>query len=158
MAKKLSSNTLLSIGAVASRTGIAITAIRFYEAEGLIAPIRNASGQRQYRRGDIRRLSFIKISQNLGFSLREINNALDSLPDNRSPTKKDWERLSKHFAETIDQRIANLTQLRENLSGCIGCGCLSLTSCRLYNPDDLAANLGTGPRYLMGDSSADIKQ
>ncbi len=158
MTGKRNTNSMLSIGAVASRTGIAITAIRFYEEEGLITPIRSTSGQRQYRRGDIRRLSFIKISQNLGFSLREIHDALSTLPDSRSPTKKDWERLSKHFAKEIDQRIANLTQLRENLSGCIGCGCLSLTTCRLYNPDDLASKLGPGPRYLMGDTSSDIKQ
>lgn len=157
MSKTTDTNALLSIGAVALRTGLAITAIRFYETEGLITPSRNNGGQRQYRRGDIRRLSFIKISQNLGFSLNEIQNALNTLPDSRTPTKKDWERLSKHFAQEIDQRIAQLTQLRENLSGCIGCGCLSLAKCRLYNPDDLASNLGAGPRYLLGDSTADVK-
>jgi len=155
MTKNLKSSALLSIGAIASRTGLAITAIRFYESEQLITPTRNAGGQRQYRRDEIRRLSFIKISQNLGFSLKEIREALNTLPDGRTPTKKDWERLSQHFAKEIDQRIAHLTQLRENLSSCIGCGCLSLKSCRLYNPDDHASELGTGPRYLLGDSSPD---
>lgn len=142
----------LSIGELANRTGLAITAIRFYETEGLVAPTRNAGGQRRFKRGDIRRLAFIKISQNLGFSLSEIRKALSTLPDGRTPTKKDWQRLSKHFAQQIDQRINGLVELRENLSSCIGCGCLSLSSCRLYNPKDAAASLGAGPRYLLGDS------
>jgi len=146
----------LSIGELANRTGLAITAIRFYETEGLLAPTRNAGGQRRFKRSDIRRLAFVKISQNLGFSLNEIRKALSTLPDGRTPTKKDWERLSKHFAQQIDQRIAGLVQLRENLSSCIGCGCLSLSSCRLYNPNDAAASLGVGPRYLLGDSSGDV--
>lgn len=142
----------LSIGELANRTGLAITAIRFYETEGLVAPTRNAGGQRRFKRGDMRRLAFIKISQNLGFSLSEIREALSTLPDGRTPTKKDWERLSKHFAQQIDQRINGLVELRENLSSCIGCGCLSMSSCRLYNPQDAAASLGAGPRYLLGDS------
>jgi len=146
----------LSIGKLANRTGLAITAIRFYESEGLIHPTRNAGGQRQFKRGDIRRLAFIKISQNLGFSLSEIRTALSTLPDGRTPTKADWERLSKHFADQIDLRITGLVQLRENLSKCIGCGCLSFSSCGLYNPKDVAASLGAGPRYLMGDSSGDV--
>jgi len=158
MTKQRNAKAMMSIGAIASRTGLAVTAIRFYEAEGLITPSRNAGGQRQYRRDEIRRLSFIKISQNLGFSLREINDALSTLPESRTPTKKDWQQLSKHFAQVIDQRIAKLTQLRENLSRCIGCGCLSLTTCRLHNPDDLASSLGAGPRYLVGDSSKDVVQ
>ena len=157
MTKKRSAKPLLSIGAIASRTGLAITAIRFYESEKLITPSRNAAGQRQYRRDEIRRLSFIKISQNLGFSLKEIHDALNTLPNGRTPTKKDWEKLSKHFAHEIDQRIAKLTQLRENLTGCIGCGCLSLQTCRLYNPDDDASNFGSGPRYLLGNQAEDIK-
>lgn len=146
----------LSIGAVADRTGLAITAIRFYESEGLVEPTRNAGGQRQFKRSDIRRLAFIKISQNLGFSLSEIRSALSTLPDGRTPTKRDWERLSKHFAKQIDQRIDGLIQLRENLGTCIGCGCLSLSSCRLYNPNDAAASLGAGPRYLLGNSASDV--
>ena len=146
----------ISIGMLAERTGLAITAIRYYEEERLISPTRNAGGQRRYVRSDIRRLSFVKISQNLGFSLAEIRQVLAELPEERTPTKRDWERLSKHFASEIDKRIEGLISLREKLSGCIGCGCLSLSSCSLYNPEDAAATLGSGPRYLMGDSSDDV--
>jgi len=156
MTKRRTLAPLLSIGELANRTGLAITAIRFYESEGLLEPTRNAGGQRRFKRGDIRRLAFVKISQNLGFSLAEIRTAMSSLPDGRTPTKRDWERLSKHFAGQIDERIAGLIQLRENLSGCIGCGCLSLSSCKLYNPEDAAASLGTGPRYLLGNSASDL--
>jgi len=148
----------LSIGDLSKRTGLAITAIRYYEQEQLITSTRNAGGQRRFKRSDIRRLSFVKISQNLGFSLAEIRQILAGLPDERTPTKRDWERLSKNFAAQIDKRIEGLLALRENLSGCIGCGCLSLSSCKLYNPDDAAATLGSGPRYLMGDNSADVTQ
>jgi len=144
---------LLSIGKLASRTGLSITAIRFYEAEGLVNARRNAGGQRRFVRGDIRRLSFVKISQGLGFSLADIRQALSKLPDGRTPTKRDWENLSREFARNIDERIDALSQLRETLTGCIGCGCLSLAKCRLYNPDDTAAKYGAGPRYLMGDKS-----
>jgi len=149
---------LLSIGKLASRTGLSITAIRFYEAQGLVSARRNAGGQRRFTRGDIRRLSFVKISQGLGFSLGEVRQALSSLPDGRTPTKRDWEKLSRQFSKDIDERIEALTQLREKLSGCIGCGCLSLAKCKLYNPDDRAAMLGAGPRYLMGDTSDDVNQ
>jgi len=158
MHSRKTKNTRLSIGEMANRTGLAITAIRFYESEGLVEPTRNAGGQRQFKRGDIRRLAFVKISQNLGFSLAEIRQAMSTLQDGRTPTKKDWERLSNHFAKQIDQRIEGLVQLRENLSSCIGCGCLSLSSCRLNNPNDAAATLGAGPRYLLGDSSGDIHE
>ncbi len=142
---------LLSIGSLSERTGLSITAIRFYESKGLIASQRNAGGQRRFLRSDIRRLSFIKICQNLGYTLIEIREALSALPDSRTPTKRDWERLSRDFSRDIDQRIETLTQLREKLTGCIGCGCLSLAKCKLYNPGDYAAALGSGPRYLMGD-------
>lgn len=152
-AKKPSQHTL-TIGQLAQRTGLAITAIRFYEEELLVFPVRNAGGQRRYTRGDIRRLSFIKVCQNLGFSLADIRDALSSLPDKRTPTKRDWEKLSRHFIQDIDDRIAGLHLLRDNLSGCIGCGCLSMSKCRLYNPEDAAAKLGNGPRFLMGDSNA----
>lgn len=144
---------LLSIGKLATRTGLSITAIRFYEAEELVRAQRNAGGQRRFTRGDIRRLSFIKICQGLGFSLAEIRQALSELPDGRTPTKRDWEKLSREFCKDIDKRIDALSQLRETLTGCIGCGCLSLAKCRLYNPDDKAAMNGPGPRYLMGDKS-----
>lgn len=147
---------LLSIGALATRTGLSITAIRFYEAEGLVRAQRNAGGQRRFLRSDIRRLSFIKICQGLGFSLADIRHTLNRLPDGRTPTKRDWERLSREFSRNIDERIEALSQLRDNLTGCIGCGCLSLAKCRLYNPNDKAANFGAGPRYLMGDESDSV--
>jgi len=102
-------------------------------------------------------LSFIRIAQGLGFSLADIRTQLDGLPDRRTPTVKDWSMLSRRFGKDIDRRIAELEQLKENLASCIGCGCLSLTKCRLYNPDDGAAALGDGPRYLLGDSVDDLK-
>ena len=144
---------LLPIGKLADRTGLSITAIRFYEAEGLVFSRRNAGGQRRFTRADIRRLSFVKISQGLGFSLADIRQALSKLPDGRTPTKRDWEILSRQFAKDIDERIEALSQLRDTLTGCIGCGCLSLAKCRLYNPDDAVAKNGAGPRFLMGDTS-----
>ncbi|MGQ7843434.1 redox-sensitive transcriptional activator SoxR [Granulosicoccus sp. 3-233] len=146
----------LSIGELAKRADMTVTAIRFYEAEGLLSSLRNDGGQRRFQRSSIRRLAFVKISQNLGFSLAEIREALATLPDSRTPTKRDWERLSRHFARDIDRRIEGLQQLREKLTGCIGCGCLSLARCRLYNPDDRATGLGAGPRFLLGDSHDDL--
>jgi MerR family redox-sensitive transcriptional activator SoxR len=142
---------LLSIGDLATRTGLSITAIRFYEAEGLVSARRNAVGQRRFTRGDIRRLSFVKISQGLGFSLADIRLALSKLPDGRTPNKRDWEALSREFAKNLDERIDALSRLCETLTGCIGCGCLSLAKCRLCNSGDTAAQHGAGPRYLMGD-------
>lgn len=150
---KSATSEMLSIGKLASRTGLSITAIRFYEDEGLVRAQRNAGGQRRFSRGDIRRLSFVKICQGLGFSLADVRQALSGLPDGRTPTKRDWEKLSREFSKDIDERIDALTQLRDTLTGCIGCGCLSLAKCRLYNPDDKAASLGAGPRYLMGDKA-----
>jgi MerR family redox-sensitive transcriptional activator SoxR len=157
MSQRSTQPNTISIGELSKRTGLAITAIRYYEQEHLITSARNAGGQRRFKRSDIRRLSFVKISQNLGFSLSEIQQVLAGLPQERTPTKRDWEQLSKHFASEIDKRIEGLISLRENLSGCIGCGCLSLKSCALYNPSDAAATLGSGPRYLMGNSSKDVK-
>lgn len=140
------------IGKVAQRTGIAVSAIRHYEDIGLIRSDRNRGGQRVFLPSDIRRISFIIIAQGLGFSLAEIKQQFDGLPDNRTPTKKDWEKISKGFGREIDARIAALTMMREKLTSCIGCGCLSLKSCALYNKDDRAARLGVGPRYLLGDN------
>ena len=139
------------IGKVAKRTGVAVSAIRFYEDKGLITSERNTSGQRVFRASDIRRISFIIIAQKLGFTLKEIAAQLGKLPDGRTPNKKDWEKISLSFQQDIDARIEGLTQLRNKLSGCIGCGCLSLEVCQLYNSDDQAARKGSGPRYLMGD-------
>lgn len=156
MSKKSSVNTFLGIGPLANRCGVAVSAVRFYEEKGLLEATRSSGGQRHFHRSQIRRLSFILISQQLGFSLAEIKLQLDQLPSMRTPTQKDWEKMSRHFQQDINQRIEDLTQLRDKLNGCIGCGCLSLKACHLYNPEDRAAGLGSGPRYLLGDSSADI--
>ncbi len=141
----------LSIGYLARRTGLAVSAIRYYEQQGLVKPERNAGGQRRFMRSDIRRLSFVLIAQQFGFSISRIREELDRLPDNRTPTKEDWNRISLRFREALDARIETLERLRDNLDGCIGCGCLSLQSCALYNPADRAAQKGAGPRYLLGD-------
>ena len=141
----------LSIGYLARRTGLAVSAIRYYEQQGLVKPERNAGGQRRFMRSDIRRLSFVLIAQQFGFSISQIREELDRLPDNRTPTKEDWNRISRRFREALDARIETLERLRDNLDDCIGCGCLSLQSCALYNPADRAAQKGAGPRYLLGD-------
>ena len=142
----------LSIGDIAARTGLAVSAIRYYEAQGLIATWRNAAGRRRFQRADIRRLSFVMIAQQFGFTLPQIRVELDRLPKHRAPTKADWSRISAEFRSGLDARITRLEKLRDTLDGCIGCGCLSLDACALYNADDRAAQRGTGPRYLMGDS------
>ncbi|WP_425043224.1 redox-sensitive transcriptional activator SoxR [Primorskyibacter sp. S87] len=141
----------LSIGALADRTGLAVSAIRYYEKQGLIEPWRNSGGQRRFQRADIRRLSFIMIAQQFGLSLPQIREVLSGLPGGRTPTPKDWTRISERLRTHLDQRIDALLRLRDNLDGCIGCGCLSLPNCALYNPEDRAKRLGKGPRYLMGD-------
>ncbi len=141
----------LSIGALADRTGLAVSAIRYYEAQGLITPWRNAGGQRRFMRADIRRLSFVMIAQQFGFSLPEIRGLLEQLPNRRTPTPKDWAAISNTFRDRLDARIETLQRLRDNLDGCIGCGCLSLPKCKLYNPEDRVRAKGAGPRYLMGD-------
>ncbi|MGQ0616862.1 MAG: redox-sensitive transcriptional activator SoxR [Acidimicrobiia bacterium] len=140
---------VLTIGELGERTGVAASALRFYEAEGLVHSTRSDGGQRRYARDAVRRVSFIRISQQVGLSLDEIRSALASLPDNRTPTKRDWERISTSWAPRIDERIAMLGRLRDRLSGCIGCGCLSLRICKLANPDDRAAARGPGPRYVL---------
>lgn len=141
----------ISIGTLARRTGVAVSALRFYEAKGLVFPERNDGGQRRFLKADIRRVSFILIAQKFGFTLPQIAKTLSALPEGRTPTKTDWAGISSDFGNVLDEKIETLTQLRDNLDGCIGCGCLSLDKCKLYNPDDRAAKLGPGPRYLMGD-------
>ena len=141
----------LSIGQLASRTGLSVSAIRFYETQGLIASECNAGGQRRFLRSDIRRLSFVLIAQQFGFTIEQIRTQLQLLPQERTPNKGDWERISRNFRQTLDEKIETLTRLRDNLDGCIGCGCLSLKTCALYNPQDRARSGGAGPRYLMGD-------
>lgn len=144
----------ISIGTLAKRTGLAHSAIRYYEDEGLVHPERTAAGQRRFLRSDIRRLSFVMIAQKLGFPLARIRTLLERLPDKRTPNAKDWARISSEMRGELNARIAELERLRDTLDGCIGCGCLSLDKCAFYNPDDRAAQKGAGPRYLLGDSSA----
>lgn len=141
---------------MAARTGLAVSAIRFYENEGLLPAERAPSGHRRFPRSVIRRVSFIMICQRLGYSLTEIARHLESLPEGRTPTDQDWSELAAAFRSDLDQRIDRLTLLRDRLDGCIGCGCLSLERCAMYNPDDAAEALGPGPRYLLGDDSPAI--
>ncbi len=138
----------LTIGDLAKRTGLAVSAIRFYETHGIVAPVRNAGGHRRYGGHDLRRLSFVMAAQKLGFPLADIADHLRPLPAHKAPSKADWTRISKTFARDIETRIAALTDLRDKLDGCIGCGCLSLKSCALYNPADIKGRDGTGPRNL----------
>lgn len=147
----MTKDPLLSIGKISKRTGSSVSAIRFYDSENLIPSTRSASGHRFFHRSVIRRISFILISQSLGYSLQEIKVVLDSLPNHRTPTKTDWEKLSKRFSKDIETRINKLKELQSKLSGCIGCGCLSLKKCKLYNLDDHISVNGTGARFLMGD-------
>jgi MerR family transcriptional regulator, redox-sensitive transcriptional activator SoxR len=140
-----------TIGEVADRTGVATSALRFYEEHGLIVSERTDADHRRYRPDVIRRVSFIRVAQKVGLTLGEIKEALDRLPHSRTPSKRDWERLARSWQPLIDERIAVLTRMRSDLSSCIGCGCLSLAACRLWNPDDAAARLGSGPRYLLSN-------
>jgi MerR family redox-sensitive transcriptional activator SoxR len=142
---------LLTIGELAQRTGLSVSAIRFYEAKGLVAAVRTRGNQRRFLRADIRRLSFALIAQQLGLSLGEIQAELSTLPNSRTPNREDWRRISQHIRTKLDERIAVLSRTRDRLDGCIGCGCLSLRKCALYNPQDRAGRKGAGPRYLIGD-------
>jgi len=142
---------LLTIGDVARRSGVASSALRFYEQRGLIASERAGSGHRRYRRPVLRRVAFIVFAQRVGLTLDEIGAELSKLPPDRAPTKRDWSRLSRGWSGRIDERIAELERLKAGLTECIGCGCLSLERCRLANPGDRAARLGPGPRYWVGD-------
>jgi len=144
-------SSLLTIGEVSRRSGVASSALRFYEERGLIASERAGSGHRRYRRPVLRRIAFIVFAQRIGLTLEEIGSELAKLPSDRAPTRRDWSRLSRTWVTRIDRRIAELELLRAGLEGCIGCGCLSLDRCRLANPHDRAASLGPGPRYWIGD-------
>jgi MerR family transcriptional regulator, redox-sensitive transcriptional activator SoxR len=142
---------LLTIGEVARRSGVAASALRFYEERGLISSERVGSGHRRFSRPVLRRIAFIVFAQRVGLTLEEIGAELAKLPENRAPTRRDWSRLSSGWSGRIDDRIAELERLKAGLTECIGCGCLSLDRCRLANPDDRAARLGPGPRYWIGD-------
>jgi MerR family transcriptional regulator, redox-sensitive transcriptional activator SoxR len=138
----------LTVGEAAERSGVAVSALHFYEAQGLISSRRTTGNQRRYPREVLRRVAFIRASQGVGIPLRRIKSALDQLPDGRTPTRRDWERLSAAWRNDLDDQISRLQRLRDNLSGCIGCGCLSLKLCKLVNPDDILGRQGPGPRNL----------
>ena len=144
---KPSGARLLTVGEVARRAGVATSALRFYEMEGLIHSERTPAGHRRYHADVLRRVSFIRTAQFVGLSLSEIRDALSSLPDGRTPNSRDWAQLARSWRPVLDQRIKLLSRMRNQLDSCIGCGCLSLTSCGLWNPDDVAAETGDGPRF-----------
>lgn len=139
----------ISIGDLSRRTGVAVSAIRFYEEKGLLTSLRSRGNQRRFLRSDIRRVSFILIAQKLGLALAEIERELSQLPQGRTPTLADWERISKSMRASIDANIALLELTRRKLEECIGCGCLSLRKCQLYNAGDEAAVHGPGPRFVL---------
>ncbi|MGH3731480.1 MAG: redox-sensitive transcriptional activator SoxR [Micromonosporaceae bacterium] len=139
----------VTIGELAARTGVAASALRYYERMGLIRAVRTGGNQRRYARSVIRRVSFIRIAQRVGLTLDEIRDALATLPQERTPTKEDWSRLSRRWRQHLDDQVTLLQRLREDLDGCIGCGCLSLKKCTLYNPRDVLAEQGSGPRLLL---------
>lgn len=141
----------LAIGDFAARSGVAASALRYYEKEGLIRSTRTGGNQRRYQRSELRRVAFIRIAQQVGVSLDEIREALASLPENRTPTKADWSRLSARWRRRLEERITLMERLRDQLTGCIGCGCLSMQRCKLINPDDQLGAMGAGPRKLLGD-------
>lgn len=146
-------DTVITIGELSKRSGMAASAIRFYEEQGLISSTRTEGGQRRYRRETLRRVGFIRAAQAVGLNLAEIRSALEKLPGQRTPTKQDWERLSRAWQPLLQLRIDGLIALRDQLASCVGCGCLSLKSCSLYNPGDVASGRGSGARYLLGDTS-----
>jgi MerR family redox-sensitive transcriptional activator SoxR len=142
-------NAVLTVGELARRSGVAVSALHFYESRGLIRAQRSAGNQRRYPRAVLRRVAFIRAAQQLGIRLAEIAAALEQLPQQRTPTKADWARLSSRWRAQLDARIAALQALRDRLDGCIGCGCLSLRACALYNPDDRCAQQGSGAQRLV---------
>lgn len=142
----------LAPGEVARRAGVAVSALHFYEREGLITSVRTVGNQRRYHRDVLRRIAFVRVSQGVGISLADIRAALATLPEGRTPTKADWSRLSRSWRATLDERISRLEKLRDTLDDCIGCGCLSMQSCRLANPGDTLSEYGDGPVRLLGRS------
>ena len=152
----MTGSSLLSIGQLARRTGLSVSAIRFYEARGLLTAIRTSGNQRRFLRADIRRLSFALIAQQLGLTLAEIEAELATLPLGRAPTRSDWQAISKRIRGALEARLHMLERTRDLLDGCIGCGCLSLDRCALYNRGDKAALGGAGPRYLLGNRAQDF--
>jgi MerR family redox-sensitive transcriptional activator SoxR len=147
----------LTIADIARRSGVAASALRFYEQRGLLASERTGAGHRRYPRAVLRRIAFIVFAQRIGLSLEEISEAVTGLPGNRVPERADWAKLSARWRARVDARIEELQRLKSGLTECIGCGCLSLQTCRLSNPDDRAAKRGPGARYLLGDARQAIR-
>ena len=143
---------MLTIGEMASRSGVRTSALRYYEERGLITSERTSGRQRRYARESLRRVAVIRAAQILGLTLEEIRRALNELPQARTPNRHDWERLSQTWRSSLDSRIAELEALRDRLSGCIGCGCLSLENCGIFNSGDRAASVGAGAQYLLGEA------
>ncbi len=148
------SERLLTVGQVAERAGVATSALRFYEEHELISSTRNDANHRRYRADVLRRVGFIRVAQRIGLTLNEIRATLATLPDSRTPTRRDWARLARSWQPMLDERIALMESMKSRLDGCIGCGCLSLDSCALYNSGDEALQYGAGPRWLLGDTSS----
>ncbi|MFA9444602.1 redox-sensitive transcriptional activator SoxR [Egicoccus sp. AB-alg6-2] len=144
----------LAVGTVAQRSGVAVSTLHFYERKGLIASHRTAAGHRRYPRHVLRRLAFIRVAQRVGLTLEEIRAALDTLPEDQGPTQRDWQRLSAGWRPMLDERIRLLRALRDQLEGCIGCGCLSLETCGLRNPGDVVGERGPGPHHLLDAAGA----
>ena len=151
MPRSLSKSDLIPIGEMAARTGLSVSAIRFYEDKGLVEPIRTGGNQRRFLRSNLRRVSFIRIAQQLGLTLGEIQDEFAKLPHGRNPTARDWERISKAVRGRISEQIGQLERMRDRLDGCIGCGCLSLKHCAIYNAEDHLGARGPGPRQLLED-------
>lgn len=142
---------ILIIGELAARTGVAVSALRYYEDQGLIRSLRPKGKHRRFLRSDIRRVAFIRIAQSLGLTLADVGRAFAALPEGRTPTANDWRQISAGIRRVLDQKIAALQTMRDKLDGCIGCGCLSLKRCALYNTDDHAGRTGSGPRFVFPD-------
>lgn len=147
-------NGHLGIGEFAARAGVSVATLRFYEERGLVHSTRSSGNQRRYLRAELRRVAFVKAAQHVGLTLTEIEHEMATLPDGRVPTRADWAKLSRSWRPRLDERIAELARLRDGLDGCIGCGCLSLRSCVLYNPGDRAGLTGSGARYIEGQGPA----
>lgn len=147
----------LTIGELARRSGVAASALRYYESIGLIQAERTGGGQRRYPRATLRRVAFVRAAQRVGLSLEEARAAMATLPADRAPDATEWSHVARAWRRRIDHEIEQLQNLRRNLTGCIGCGCLSLRTCRIYNPDDAASQRGAGARYLLGDSADDFR-
>lgn len=142
---------ILTIGELAARTGVAVSALRYYEDQGLIRSLRPKGRHRRFLRSDIRRVAFIRIAQSLGLTIADVGRAFEALPEGRTPTAGDWRQISAGIRRVLDEKIAGLQTMRDRLDGCIGCGCLSLKRCALYNADDHAGRTGSGPRFVFPD-------